>query len=51
MSIYRKKKGKDQLKTYMSMDKFPTIEGYDFDKKFDFNMRGVWPIASCDVKP
>ena len=37
MSIYRKKKGKGQLKTYMSMDKFPKIEGYDFDKKFDFN--------------
>src|SRR3989338_3876288 len=37
MSIYRKKKGKDQLKTYMSMDKFPKIEGYDFSQNFDFN--------------
>lgn len=36
MSIYLKKKVKGQLKPYMPMDKFPKIEGYDFDKKFDF---------------
>ena len=36
MSIYRKKKGKSQLKAYMSMEKFPKIEGYNFGNKFDF---------------
>ena len=37
MSIYVKnRKWKGQLKNYMSMDKFPKIQGYDFEKPFDF---------------
>ena len=37
MSIYIKNpKWKGHLKTYMNMDSFPKIEGYDFDGKFDF---------------
>jgi deoxyhypusine synthase len=35
MWIYNKK---DNVpKTYLDMDKFPKIEGYNFDKEFDFN--------------
>ena len=36
MPIYFKKKPKNELKNYMPMDKFPKIEGYNFDDKFDF---------------
>ena len=37
MSIYvQNKKWKGHLKTYMNMDSFPKIEGYDFGKKFEF---------------
>src|SRR3989344_9180121 len=37
MSIYiQNKKWKGHLKTYMNMDSFPKIEGYNFDEKFDF---------------
>jgi len=37
MSIYQKNpKWKGHLKNYMSMDRFPKIQGYDFDDKFDF---------------
>jgi len=37
MPIYfKKEKVKQQLKNYMSMDAFPRIEGYNFEKKFDF---------------
>ena len=36
MSIYVKnRKWKGQLKNYMSMDKFPEIKGYDFEKSFN----------------
>ncbi len=38
MSIYIKnRKWKGHLKTYMNMDNFPKIEGYDFGRKFDFD--------------
>src|SRR3989338_3507621 len=38
MSIYvQNKKWKGHLKTYMNMDSFPNIEGYNFDEKFDFS--------------
>jgi len=38
MSIYMKNpKWKGHLKTYMNMDSFPKIEGYNFDEKFDFS--------------
>ena len=38
MSIYVKnKKWKGHLKTYMSMDNFPVIKGYNFEEPFDFN--------------
>ena len=37
MPIYfKKEKFKNQLKNYMPMDKFPQIEGYNFEQKFDF---------------
>jgi len=37
MSIYVKnRRWKGQLKNYMSMDRFPKIEGYDFEGKFEF---------------
>jgi deoxyhypusine synthase len=37
MSIYQKNpKWKGHLKNYMNMDKFRKIEGYNFDKKFNF---------------
>ena len=37
MPIYfKKEKVKSQLKNYMPMDKFPKIEGYNFEQKFDF---------------
>ena len=37
MSIYvQNKKWKGHLKTYMNMDSFPKIGGYNFDEKFDF---------------
>jgi len=37
MSIYNKnKKWKGHLKNYMSMEKFPIIEGYNFEGSFDF---------------
>ena len=38
MSIYVKnKKWKGHLKTYMSMENFPVIKGYNFEEPFDFN--------------
>ncbi|MBI2134581.1 deoxyhypusine synthase [Candidatus Woesearchaeota archaeon] len=38
MPIYfKKEKTEKQLKNYMLMDKFPKIEGYNFDDKFDFD--------------
>jgi len=38
MPIYfKKEKVKNQLKNYMPMDKFPEIQGYNFEGKFDFN--------------
>ena len=37
MWIYDKKeKVENQVKTYLDMSKFPTIKGYDFDNKFNF---------------
>ncbi len=37
MPIYfKKEKVKHQIKNYMPLDKFPKIEGYDFEKPFDF---------------
>ena len=37
MSIYQKNpKWKGHLKNYMNMDRFPKIQGYDFENKFDF---------------
>ena len=37
MSIYQKNpKWKGHLKNYMNMDRFPEIQGYDFENKFDF---------------
>jgi deoxyhypusine synthase len=38
MSIYVKnKKWKGQLKTYLNMDRFPEIKGYNFEEPFDFS--------------
>lgn len=37
MPIYfKKEKVKQQIKNYWSMDSFPEIKGYDFEKQFDF---------------